>query len=201
MKNLINKIDWKKVNNLIPAIIQDVANNEVLMLGFMNQVALEKTLELKKVHFYSRTKKRLWMKGESSHNYLNLVDIKLDCDADTLLIKVNPISPTCHNGVYSCFGDNKSSITVLSDLFKLIQNRKQKMPSNSYTTSLFSEGVNQICAKIEEESLEVIQAAKKETKQRLIEESSDLLYHLFVLLADQSIELTEICDELIRRRN
>jgi phosphoribosyl-ATP pyrophosphohydrolase/phosphoribosyl-AMP cyclohydrolase len=185
MKKIINEINWEKVNNLIPAIIQDFSNNEVLMLGYMNKKSIEKTFETQKVHFFSRTKNRIWMKGEESKNYLNLVNITLDCDVDTLLIKVNPVSPTCHKNTYSCFDDKKFSIKSFIDLFKLIQKRKNELPEKSYTTSLFKDGEKQICAKIEEEALEVIQAIKKETKERLIEESSDLIYHLFVSLVEK----------------
>lgn len=200
MKNFIKKIDWNKVAGLIPVIIQDVLTNEVIMLGYMNREALEKTLESKKVHFYSRTKKRLWMKGETSKNYLFLVDITLDCDADTLLVQVNPIRPTCHTGTDTCFGNTKNALFVLVDLFTRIEDRKKKMPPDSYTASLFTEGETKICEKIEEESLEVIQAVKQETKQRLIEESCDLLYHLFVLLCAKGVRFQDIAKELVKRK-
>lgn len=199
MKEIINKINWEKVNNLVPAIIQDISNNEVLMLGYMNKEAIEKTFETKKIHFFSRTKNRIWMKGEESKNYLNLVDFSLDCDEDTILIKVEPVSPTCHKGNYSCFGEKKDSIQNFIDLFKLIQKRKNDLPENSYTTSLFKDGEDQICAKIKEEALEVIQSIKKETKQRLIEESSDLIYHLFVALVEKNVLLKDILRELDKR--
>ncbi|MFA5352497.1 MAG: bifunctional phosphoribosyl-AMP cyclohydrolase/phosphoribosyl-ATP diphosphatase HisIE [Candidatus Gracilibacteria bacterium] len=200
MKNLSKQIDWQKCAGLVPAIIQAASNNEILMLGFMNQEALQKTLKTKQVYFYSRSRKKLWLKGETSKNYLNLVSMQIDCDNDTLLIKVNPSGNTCHTGNYSCFGNEKGKLAILADLFALIEKRKKEMPAKSYTTSLFREGKNKICSKIAEEALEVMQAAKKETKQRLVEESSDLLYHLFVLLADQKISLEDVGEEL-RKRN
>ena len=198
MKNLIQKIDWQKINGLIPVIIQDVETNAVLMLGYMDKKALKKTIKLKKVCFFSRSRKKLWLKGETSGNYLNLVSITIDCDADALLAKVVPDGPTCHTGQTSCFGE-ELSISILTKLYNLILSRKFEMPKNSYTTSLFSGGVNTICEKIEEEALEVIQAAKRETKQRLIEESSDLIYHLLVLLGEKTVTLDDIFRELKAR--
>lgn len=195
----INNINFTKLNGLIPAIIQDVETKQVLMLGFMNGESLKKTIKTKKVWFFSRSKNRLWMKGEESGNILNLISIASDCDNDTLLIQVKPKGPTCHTNAASCFGEQKS-INILLELFKLIGERKSKMPEGSYTTSLFKKGVDKICAKIKEESLEVIKAAKKETKQRLIEESCDLIYHLLVLLVNQKIGLDEIFGELEKRK-
>lgn len=210
----INNIDFKKLNGLIPAIIQDAETQQVLMLGFMNEESLKKTIKTKKVWFFSRSKNRLWMKGEESGNILNLISITPDCDNDTLLIQAKPKGPTCHTNKTSCFVEQNSKIDgtkideiglhpvpeILIDLFNLIRNRKEKMPEGSYTTSLFKDGLNKICEKIEEESLEVIQASKKETKQRLIEEGCDLIYHLLVLLVQKNIGLNEIFEELVRRR-
>ena len=208
MKN----INWKKVNGLIPAIIQNADTEKVLMLGYMNEESLKKTREDKKVWFYSRTKQRLWMKGEESGNILNLVDIKLDCDQDTLLISVNPVGPTCHTGRESCF-ENCSSDEgvigqsrlreggVLNKLFQTILSRKESMPKNSYTTSLFKDGLDEICAKVEEEAEEVCRAAKSETKQRLIEEAADVIYHLWVLIAAKGAKLSDVQVELRKRSN
>ena len=151
------------------------------MLGYMNQEALIKTTQTDLVWFYSRTKKRLWMKGEKSKNTLRVLDIKLDCDNDALLIKVLPQGPTCHTGDITCFSEIPKN-DPLKDLFSVILNRKQKLPKESYTTSLFNAGLDKISLKVAEESLEVIQAAQKETRKRLTEEVVDLLYHLFVLL-------------------
>ncbi|MEK7524053.1 MAG: bifunctional phosphoribosyl-AMP cyclohydrolase/phosphoribosyl-ATP diphosphatase HisIE [Patescibacteria group bacterium] len=186
------------MKNLIPAIIQDSQNGDVLMLGYMNQQAFQKTLKTKKVWFYSRSKKRLWMKGETSGNVLKFEDAKFDCDRDAILIKARPMGPTCHTGKKSCFGDSKAN-NALSELFNIIVNRKMEMPKNSYTSSLFRAGTKKILAKIKEESAEVIQAAQKETKKRLIEESVDVLYHLFVLLAQKKIALSDIEGEIKKR--
>jgi phosphoribosyl-ATP pyrophosphohydrolase/phosphoribosyl-AMP cyclohydrolase len=202
MKKLTEKIDWKKSNGLVPAIIQDADTGAVLMLGYMNKESLNKTLATKRVWFYSRTKKRLWMKGEKSKNILSVLDIKLDCDDDSLLIKVEPAGPTCHTGDYSCFREDKiTAKSELSELFKIIQNRKAKMPEKSYTASLFKEGLDKMSLKVAEESLEVIHAAQKQTKKRLVEETVDLLYHLFVLLAAKKINLSEVEDEIKKRQN
>jgi len=186
----------KKSNGLIPAIIQDVDTRQVLMLGYMNKAALAKTRKDKRVTFYSRSKKRLWQKGESSGNYLTLISITKDCDNDTFLIMAKPRGPTCHTGATNCF---KTTDFTIQDLFRLIQMRKLTMPKNSYTTSLLTAGTPSILAKISEESSEVIQAATKETRQRLIEESCDLIYHLLVLLSDQNINLKEVDKELKKR--
>ncbi len=201
MKNLTKKINWEKGGDLVPAIIQDADTMAVLMLGYMNKESLNKTLSTKRVWFYSRTKKRLWMKGEKSKNVLNVLEIKLDCDNDSLLIKAKPSGPTCHTGDYSCFSESKNNVkSELYELFKTIQGRKEKMPKKSYTTSLFQEGLNKISLKVAEEALEVIQAADKETKKRLTEETVDLIYHLFVLLVDKKINLSEIEDEIKKRQ-
>lgn len=199
MKNLIKKINWNKNAGLVPAIIQDASTSAVLMLGYMNNQSLAKTLKTKKVWFYSRSKKRLWMKGETSKNILNLVSIQADCDSDALLIKAKPAGSTCHTGVYSCFRDTKTA-DELSGLFKVIQERKILMPKNSYTASLFKAGLDKISLKVAEEALEVVQAAQKQTKRRLIEESVDLLYHLFVLLVQKGIDLRDIYKEIIERK-
>ncbi len=192
MKNL----NWSKMNNLIPAIIQDFATSKVLMLGYMNQAALDKTLETKKVTFFSRSKDRLWTKGETSGNFLEFVSAQPDCDNDAILIKAKPVGPTCHTGTESCFSNQDFN---LADLYALIKKRKAEMPEGSYTTSLFAAGPDRICTKIAEESGEVIKAATKETKQRLVEESVDLIYHLMVLMAEQGISMAEINHEIHQR--
>ena len=191
---------FEKLNGLIPAVVADVSNGQVLMLGFMNKEALEKTIETKLVTFYSRTKKRLWTKGETSKNYLHLVDIKPDCDSDTLLVYAKPDGNTCHTGNYSCFGaENYSSINFLNDLFALIKDRKEKMPEGSYTTKLFESGANRIIQKVGEEAIETVIAAKNRDKNEIVNETSDLIYHLFVMLAEQGIEFKEIVDNLESR--
>ncbi len=197
----INQLNFKKLNGLIPAVIVDEKTDKVLMQGFMNEEALNKTIETKLVTFFSRTKNRLWTKGETSKNYLHLVDIKPDCDNDSLLIYVNPDGPTCHTGNYSCFEDVKdtSSISFLNDLFALIKDRKVNLPENSYTTKLFKQGENRIIQKVGEESIETVIAAKNNDKNEIINETSDLIYHLFVMLADKNIEFSEIVANLKKR--
>lgn len=197
----VKQLNFAKLGGIIPVVVQDVETKAVLMLGFMNEEALSKTIESKKVTFWSRTKKRLWEKGEVSDNTLKLISIFTDCDNDTLLILAKPQGPTCHTGAYSCFGiEKQNGLEFLQQLYDLIVARKKELPKNSYTTSLFREGLAKILAKVEEESDEVLQAAKKETKKRLIEESSDLLYHLFVLLAQKNISLSDVIQELQRRK-
>ena len=192
-------IDWKKGDGLIPAVVQDTDTGAVLMLGYMNRESLAKTVKTGNVWFYSRSKKRLWMKGEVSKNVLSVVEISVDCDGDSLLIKAKPSGPTCHTGDYSCFGEEKN-VELFSDLFSLIEDRKKNAPKNSYTAFLFKGGVSAISQKVEEEALEVIKAAKSETKQRLIEETVDLIYHTFVLLVQKKISLADIGKEMQKRR-
>ncbi len=201
-KKLLKQVNWQKMNNLVPAIIQDASGLRVLMLGYMNQESLKKTLEDGKVWFYSRSKQRLWQKGEKSGNFLRVRNIYLDCDQDTLLITVKPEGSVCHTGKQDCFGigDKWFGLEAFVALFALIEQRKKLMPKGSYTTSLFAEGLNKICAKIDEEAGEVIGAASKETKQRLISESVDLIYHLFVACVEKNVDLKEIIAEINRRR-
>lgn len=193
-------IDWKKLESLLPAIIQDAYTKQVLMLGYMNRAAFAKTLRTKRVWFYSRSKKRLWMKGETSGNILRYKSFVFDCDKDALLIQAIPKGPTCHTRTPSCFGEAGSSEVIFDELFNIIKSRKRTMQKKSYTAYLFRKGLSKICAKIKEESSEVIQAAKRESKKRLIEESVDLLYHLFVLLAKKNISFSQFCREIKRRR-
>ncbi len=200
VKDLIKKIDWNKSGGLVSAIIQDATTGTVLMLGYMDRQAFAKTIKTKRVWFYSRSKKRLWMKGETSGNYLKLVKITMDCDGDALLISAEPAGPTCHTGQVSCFGGEFREQNALLELFETILDRKIKMPKGSYTTSLFKEGVFKICSKVAEESGEVIKAATKESRKRLIEESADLLYHLFVLLAEKNIKLNKVYSEINKRK-
>ena len=198
MKSLKNKIDWKKIDGLIPAIIQDASSGGVLMLGYMDKEALTKTEKTGVVWFYSRTKQRLWKKGETSSNTLRVKDIKLDCDNDALLVKAVPAGPTCHTGDISCFKE-ETARDEIRELFSTIQKRKQELPGGSYTTTLFKAGIDRMALKVAEESLEVIQAATKETQKRLVEETTDLLFHLFVLLAAKNVDLEIIGREIKRR--
>ena len=188
-----------KTDPLIPAIIQSAVDGRVLMLGYMNTSALQKTLRTKKVWFYSRIKKRLWMKGETSGNILRYVSLAYDCDRDAVLIQAVPKGSTCHTGSPSCFGSGKA-FGELSELYETIRDRKKTMPKKSYTASLFRGGMEKICEKVAEESKEVIRAGTKESKQRVIEEGVDVLYHLFVLLAERRVEFAELERELKRRK-
>jgi len=189
------------MSGVIPAIIQDVKTKNVIMLGFMNEEALKKTVQNKRVTFWSRNKKRLWEKGETSGNKLDLVSISADCDKDTLLISVNPRGPVCHTGKATCFGVKQTNgLEFLQQLYDLLAERKKELPKNSYTAFLFKQGLEKILEKIKEESGEVLQAAKKETKTRLIEESADLLYHLLILLIEKKISINDLVKELKSRR-
>ena len=199
------KPDFNKYK-LIPAIIQNKKTKKILMQGWMNKESFDKTLETKKVWFFSRSKDRLWQKGESSENYLNVEQIKLDCDNDSILIQVTPEGPTCHTLNESCF-DNELDNDILEKDFSLealeeiIEARKTEMPDNSYTTSLFNEGIKKITKKLGEEASEVIIASLAEKRSDLIYESADLIYHLLVLLANEDISLEEVLDELSSRHN
>lgn len=193
-------LDFEKVGGLIPAIIQDNETNKVLMLGYMNKEALVKTEEIGKVTFFSRTKQRLWTKGEESGNFLNVVSIKEDCDQDTLLIKVNPVGPVCHTGADTCFEEkNQEDILFLKYLQHFIEKRHQEMPEGSYTTSLFQSGVNRMAQKVGEEAIESVIEACNGTDDRLIYEASDMIYHLIVLLTSKGLSIEDLARELKKR--
>jgi len=188
------------MGGLIPAIIQDNCTQKVLMLGFMNKEAYEKTVATGKVTFYSRTKKRLWTKGEESGNFLNVVSIKDDCDHDTLLIKANPVGPVCHTGADTCWNEkNEADILFLSYLQDFICKRHEEMPEKSYTTSLFKSGVNRMAQKVGEEAVETVIEATNGTDDRLIYEASDLIYHLIVLLTSKGMRIEDLARELKSR--
>ena len=192
----------KNSDGLIPAIIQDNKTNKVLMLGYMNEEALAKTETDKRVTFYSRSKKRLWTKGETSGNFLNVVSIKEDCDQDTLLIKVDPVGPACHTGADTCFNEtNTNNTDFLTYLEEFIRERKEKMPEGSYTTSLFKKGINKIAQKVGEEAVELVIESKDDNKDLFLNEAADLLYHLTVLLAEKDYRLSEIIDILKKRHS
>lgn len=194
------ELDFQKMGGLVPAIIQDNCTSKVLMLGFMNQEALDTTVQTGKVTFYSRTKGRLWTKGEESGNFLNVVSIKEDCDCDTLLIKVNPTGPVCHTGTDTCWGEkNEEPIMFLSYLQDFIQRRYNEMPEGSYTTSLFQAGINRMAQKVGEEAVETVIEATNGTDDRLIYEASDLIYHLIVLLTSKGMRIEDLADELKKR--
>lgn len=201
-QELATRIDWEKVEGLVPAIIQDFGSSQVLMMGYMNQEALAKTLETEKVTFFSRTKNRLWTKGEESGNSLNLVNVSLDCDNDTLLIKVNPVGPTCHTGTTTCWDGDKTEETQLvwlHQLEQLLAERKNADPDSSYTASLYARGTKRISQKVGEEGVEVALAATSGDKAELVCESADLLYHLFVLLQDQGLSFDDVINKLKER--
>ena len=195
-------LDFDKLGGLIPAIIQDARTKNVLMLGFMNREAYEKTIELKKVTFFSRTRNRLWTKGEQSGNVLNVISIEADCDRDTLLIKAIPEGPVCHTGSATCFNDDNSyGIQFLTELQDFIIKRHQEMPEGSYTTSLFESGINRMAQKVGEEAVETVIEATNGTDGRMMYEASDLLYHLIVLLTAKGRRIEELAEALERRHN
>lgn len=194
------KVDFEKMGGLVPAIVQDDFTNKVLMLGFMNEEALKKTEETGKVTFYSRTKQRLWTKGEESGNFLNVVKIMNDCDNDTLLIKVKPEGPVCHTGADTCWGEkNEEDIMFLKYLQDFIDKRYEERPEGSYTTSLFKKGVNRMAQKVGEEAVESVIEATNGTNEGLIYEASDLIYHLIVLLTSKGLRIDDLARELKKR--
>ena len=190
------------MNGLIPAIIQDSETRKVLMLGFMNREAYDRTMESGKVTFYSRSKKRLWTKGEESGNFLRVVSVKADCDDDTLLIEVNPAGPVCHTGTDTCWGEkNEEPLMFLKLLQDFIDKRREEMPEGSYTTSLFREGINKIAQKVGEEAVETVIEATNGPDERLIYEGADLIYHLIVLLASKGYRIEDLARELSDRHS
>jgi len=186
-------IDFKKNSDgLVPAIIQDANTHKVLMLGYMNAEAYQKTLTLNKVTFFSRTKNRLWTKGEESGNYLNVVSIKNDCDQDTLLIQVNPIGPTCHTGADTCWNEVNEKESFLSTLEAVIADRKSHPTEKSYTASLFKKGINKMAQKVGEEAVEVVIEAKDNNDDLFLNESADLLFHYLILLQAKGFFLKDV---------
>ena len=193
-------IDFNKMGGLVPAIIQDEQTAKVLMLGFMNEDAYNKTVELGKVTFFSRTKNRLWTKGEESGNFLMVKNIAIDCDNDTLLIKVNPVGPVCHTGSDTCFDEvNSDPIQFLKYLQDFIDKRYKEMPEGSYTTSLFKKGINRMAQKVGEEAVETVIEATNGTEEGFLYEASDLVYHLIVLLSSKGYRLEDLANELKKR--
>lgn len=199
----IDKLDWSKGDGLLPAIIQDSRTAQVLMLGFMNKEALRTTLGSKRVTFFSRTKNRLWTKGETSGNFLNVVTVAADCDNDSLLVTATPDGPTCHNGTNSCFGDDvetdAASLAFLGKLESVLAQRVAERPEGSYTARLWAEGVTRIAQKVGEEGVEVALAAVTQADDRLISESADLLFHLTLLLKNRGLSLATVVRELQQR--
>jgi len=197
------KIDFEKMGGLVPAIIQDATTKNVLMLGFMNEEAYQKTLDTKHVTFWSRTRQTLWTKGETSGHFLHLVSMQIDCDNDTLLVKVNPVGPTCHTGTDTCWGEDNemNPLLFLTELQDFINKRKEEMPEGSYTTKLFKDGVNKIAQKVGEEALETVIEATNGTNDHLVYEASDLLYHLLVLLTEKGLRIEDVAAELQKRHD
>lgn len=194
-------IDFDKGDGLVPAIIQDANTAKVLMLGYMNREAFEKTQETKKVTFYSRSRQQLWTKGETSGNFLQLVSMSVDCDNDTLLVQAIPAGPVCHTGTDTCWGEVNvaSPLMFLSELQDFINKRREEMPEGSYTTSLFRDGVNRMAQKVGEEALEACIEAVNGTDERLLYEASDMFYHLIVLLASKGLRIEQVAQELVAR--
>ncbi|WP_409439494.1 bifunctional phosphoribosyl-AMP cyclohydrolase/phosphoribosyl-ATP diphosphatase HisIE [Psychromonas sp. GE-S-Ul-11] len=195
-------LDWEKVDNLMPVIVQNQVSGKVLMLGYVNKESLAATLESGKMTFFSRTKQRLWCKGEQSGNFLNVVEISSDCDNDTLLAIVNPIGPTCHLGNETCFkNEQEPSLSFISDLEQVIKSRKGADPKSSYTASLYARGTKRISQKVGEEGVEVALAAMAKDMDELTCESADLLYHLTVLLQNEGLSLSDVADKLAERHS
>lgn len=194
-----NQLDWEKTDGLMPVIVQHAVSGEVLMLGYMDQNALKATEDSGKVTFFSRTKQRLWTKGETSGNFLNVVSITPDCDNDTLLVLANPIGPTCHLGKSSCFSPAASEWLFLYELEQLLGERKSADPASSYTARLYASGTKRIAQKVGEEGLETALAATVHDREELTNEAADLMYHLLVLLQDQDLSLANIINRLRER--
>lgn len=196
------KVDFNKyTDGLVPAIVQDANTNKVLMLGFMNEAALAKTRELQKVTFFSRSKNRLWTKGEESGNFLLLKDIKVDCDNDTLLVKVNPVGPVCHTGSDTCWDEKNVNDNFLSQLEQIITDRKNNPSSASYTSSLFAKGINKVAQKVGEEAVELVIEAKDNNDDLFKDEAADLLFHYLILLQAKGFVLNDIMDVLKKRHS
>ncbi|HBK71834.1 MAG TPA: bifunctional phosphoribosyl-AMP cyclohydrolase/phosphoribosyl-ATP diphosphatase [Flavobacteriaceae bacterium] len=198
----IDFIKNSKNNNLVPAIVQDANTNKVLMLGYMNEEAYQETIDSKKVTFFSRSKNRLWTKGEKSGNFLNLVSIKVDCDNDTILVKANPVGPTCHKGTDTCWAeDNTTSYGFLSELERVIKDRKENADGNkSYIASLFEDGINKIAQKVGEEAIETVIEAKDNNDDLFLNESADLLFHYLILLQAKGFTLNDVVEVLEKRQ-
>lgn len=195
----IEQLDWQKMSGLLPVIVQHAVSGDVLMLGYMNKAAVEQTLSSQKVTFFSRSKQRLWTKGESSQNYLHLVDINTDCDQDTLLVLVNPDGPTCHTGTNSCFPDSQTELGFLYQLEQLIAERKLADANSSYTAKLYASGTKRIAQKVGEEGVETALAAMANDSDELTNEAADLMYHLLVLLQNQNLSLSRVIQRLKER--
>ncbi len=197
------EIDFDKLGGLVPAIVQDARTKNVLMLGFMNREAYDKTVATGKVTFWSRTRNCLWTKGETSGNYLNLVEVRNDCDKDTLLVKAIPDGPTCHTGTDTCWGEDNSAnpLLFLTELQDFITFPHEELPAGSHTTSLFRKGINRIAQKVGEEALETVIEATNGSNDKMVYEASDLLYHLIVMLTEKGLRIEDVAGELQKRHD
>jgi len=199
----VDRIDFAKSDGLVPAIVQDADTGAVLMLGYMNREAVEQTLARKRAVFFSRSKQRLWEKGETTGHTLDLVDVAMDCDNDTLLITARPRGPACHNGTITCFGDEPrsaaTSIAFLAKLESVVAQRAAEKPEDSYTARLLGKGINKVAQKVGEEGVETALAGVNESDQKLVEESADLLFHLLVLLCARGLPLAQVVRQLESR--
>lgn len=196
---MLEKINFAKGDGLIPAIVQDEKTAKVLMLGYMNKESLKKTLEEKVVTFFSRSKQRLWTKGETSGNFLHLKSIKVDCDQDALLLQVEPVGPVCHTGSDTCFDEKNVDNNFLLHLQSVIQHRKENPSESSYTSSLFQKGINKVAQKVGEEAVELVIEAKDDNKELFLNEAADLMYHYLVLLAAKNYQLEDVIEVLKKR--
>lgn len=194
-------IDFSKLNGLVPCIVQDANTHVVLMLGFMNEEALQKTEHEKRITFYSRSKQRLWTKGETSGNYFELVELIADCDNDTLLAKVNPTGPACHTGADTCFNESNKTEWSVRSLEKIIQERKKNPNQNSYTNKLLNSGINKVAQKVGEEAVELVIESKDNNKDLFLNEAADLLYHYLVLLTAKGFSLRDVEEMLLKRHS
>ena len=192
--------DFSKCDGLLPAVVQDAQSGEVLMLGYMNEESFQRTIETKRVTFFSRSRRSLWTKGESSGNFLTLTDISVDCDQDAILVRAVASGPTCHEGTVSCFRDAlPTTLSVFSELERVIRQRRESLAEDSYTASLFKAGIDRLAQKVGEEAIEVVIEAKNGDKERLLNESADLLFHLMALWEAQGVSLGAVCDVLRER--
>jgi phosphoribosyl-ATP pyrophosphohydrolase/phosphoribosyl-AMP cyclohydrolase len=192
MSTIIDQVNFEKGEGLVPAIVQDISTNKVLMLGYMDRAALEKTLAEERVTFFSRSKNRLWTKGETSGNFLYLKEITLDCDQDTLLVKVDPVGPACHTGSDTCFDEVNKKADFLHHLESVIQDRKSNPDEQSYTSKLFARGINKVAQKVGEEAVELVIEAKDNDENLFLNEAADLMYHYLVLLTAKGYELDDV---------
>ena len=197
---MIESLDFSKGNGLMPVLVQDSDTSAVLMLGYMNKESVERTIQEKKVTFWSRSKERLWQKGETSGNYLHYVSMEKDCDSDSLLIQAIPEGPTCHTGSYSCFNVQPDKLSILRELEILINRRAEELPEDSYTTTLLKGNISLVAQKVGEEAVETVVAGLSQETEKLHEEAADLIYHLLVLLKKRDTNFDAVLDVLAKRR-